>query len=99
MKLYSSFKLRQPVLVSFVRGVVIKHNMDLFVRGLIGQHAIEETAKILPLLILRKFRLHLASADFKGGKQIQCNGSLYLPRQRADSVMITSPARSVRIGT
>jgi hypothetical protein len=60
----SSLELRQSVVVSFGWGVVIQYDVDLFVRRLIGPHAIKETAKILPLLILRKLRLHLASADF-----------------------------------
>src|ERR1039457_4559911 len=49
MKPHSPFERRQPVVVSFVRGVVVKDDMDLFVLRLIGQHAIQEAAKILPL--------------------------------------------------
>jgi hypothetical protein len=35
------------------------------------QYVVQEAAKILPLLILRKLRLNLAGADFEGGEQIQ----------------------------
>jgi hypothetical protein len=68
MKLDSPFELRQPVVVSLVRGVVIQDDMDLRVLRLIGQHAIQEAAKILPPLKLRELRLDVAGADFEGGK-------------------------------
>ncbi len=71
MKPDSALELRQPVIVSLVRRVVIKNDVDLRVWWLIGQHTIKEAAKILPLLKLRELRLHLASTDFEGGKQIQ----------------------------
>src|ERR1700687_4430336 len=40
MKLHSPFELCQPVVVSFVRGVVVKDHVDLFVLRGIGQHAL-----------------------------------------------------------
>jgi len=42
MKLDSLFELRQPIVVSLVRGVIIKDDVDLRVLWLIGQHAIRE---------------------------------------------------------
>jgi hypothetical protein len=36
--------------------------MDFFVLWLIGQHTFEETAKILPLLVLGELRMNLAGA-------------------------------------
>ena len=71
MKPDSPLELRQPVVVSFVGGVIIKDDVDLRVLRLIGQHAIQEATKVFPLLKLRELRLNLASADFEGGKQIQ----------------------------
>ena len=50
MKLDSPLELRQPVVISFVRGVIIKDDVDLFVLRLLGQHAIQEAAKILRFL-------------------------------------------------
>jgi hypothetical protein len=47
-----------------VRGVVIQDDVDLRVLRLIGQHAVREAAKILPLFKLRELRLNLTSADF-----------------------------------
>jgi hypothetical protein len=45
--------------------------VNLRISRLIVQHVLKEGAKILPLLGLRELRLNLASADLKGGKQIQ----------------------------
>ena len=59
MKLDSPLELRQPIVVSLVRGVVIQDDVDLRVLRLIGQHAIQEAAKILPLFKLRELRLNL----------------------------------------
>ena len=64
MKPDSPLELRQPIVVSFVRGVVIQDDVDLRVLRLIGQHAVREAAKILPLFKLRELRLNLTSADF-----------------------------------
>ena len=58
MKLDSPLELRQPVVVPFVWGVVIQDDVDLCVLRLIGQHAVQEAAKILPLLELRELRLN-----------------------------------------
>lgn len=71
MKLDQPLEPRQPILVALVRRVVVKNDMDLLVLRLVGQHVIQEAAKILPLLILRKLRLPLARADLESGKQIQ----------------------------
>ena len=56
MKLDPPMELPQPIVVSFVRGVVIQNDVDLPVR-LIGQHSIKETAKVLPLLYSVNFVL------------------------------------------
>ena len=50
MKLDSSLELREPVVVSFVRGVIIQDDVDLAVPRLVGQHAIQKATKVLPLL-------------------------------------------------
>lgn len=42
MKLDAPFELRQPIVVSLVRGVVIKDDVDLRVLRLVGQHAIHK---------------------------------------------------------
>ena len=60
MKLDSPFELRQPIIVSLVRGVIIEDDVDFRALRLIGQHAIQEAAKILPLLKLCELRLNLA---------------------------------------
>jgi hypothetical protein len=70
MKPDPPLELLQPVVVSFVRGVIIKDDADLRVLRLIGRHVLKKAAKILPLLGVRELRFNLASADLKGGKQI-----------------------------
>jgi hypothetical protein len=45
--------------------------VDFSVLRLIRQHAIQETTKILPLLIFGELRLNLTGVDGKGGEQIQ----------------------------
>src|SRR5260370_33451723 len=71
MKLAPPFELREPAVVSFVRRVVIKDDVDLLILRLVGQYVVKEAAKIPPLLILRKLRLNLTSAHFEAGGQIQ----------------------------
>lgn len=71
VKLHAPLKLRQPVVVSFMRGVVIEDHMDFPVLRLISQHAIQEAAKVLPLLGFGELRVNLASINFEGGEQIQ----------------------------
>jgi hypothetical protein len=71
MKLDPRLELRQPVVVSFMREIVVENHMNFPVLRLIGQHAVQEAAKVLPLLILSKLCLDLASADFERGEQIQ----------------------------
>ena len=70
MKLDPPFELREPIVVSFVRRVVIQDDVDLLVPRLVGQYVVKEAAKILPFLILRKLRLNPASTDFKSREQI-----------------------------
>jgi hypothetical protein len=43
--------------------------MDVPVLRLIGQHALQEAKKVLPLLVLGEFRVNLASIDFEGVSQ------------------------------
>jgi hypothetical protein len=52
--------------VLFVRAIIVEDDVDFFVWWLIGQHVFEETAKILPLLVLGELRVNLASADLQG---------------------------------
>ena len=51
MKLDAPLELLQPVVIPFVGGIVIQDDVDLPVLRLIGQHAIQEAAEVLPLLI------------------------------------------------
>jgi hypothetical protein len=68
VKLDATFEFRQPVVVPFVAGIVVEDDVNFFVLRLIGEHFVKETAKILPLLVLRKLGVHLAGADFQGSK-------------------------------
>src|SRR5258708_28852838 len=54
-----------------MRGIVVEDDVDLPVLRLIGQHAVQETAKVLPLFEFGELRVNLAGADFEGGEQIQ----------------------------
>src|SRR5665811_1591405 len=54
-----------------MRGIVVEDHMDFPVLRLIGQHAIQEATKVLPLLEFGELRVNLAGADFEGGEQIQ----------------------------
>ena len=47
MKLDSPLELGQPVIVSLVRRVVIKDDMDFVVLRLISQHSIQKGPRIL----------------------------------------------------
>jgi hypothetical protein len=97
MELDSPFELRQPVVISFVRGVVIEDEVDLCVLRLIGQHAVEEAAKILPLFVLRKSSLHLASADLQTDSA--CHDAYRCSSARARPCRYPSPhsPRSARL--
>ena len=67
----SPLKLRQPVVVPFVSGIVIEDDMNLPVLRLVGQHGIEKATKVLPLLVFGELRVNLSGVDFKSGEQIQ----------------------------
>src|ERR1700730_6286468 len=83
MKLDSSLELRQPLVVSFMRRIVVEDDMDLPVLRLISQHVIQEATKVLPLLVLGELGVNLAGVDFKGGEQIQRSVTLVSTLQRA----------------
>jgi hypothetical protein len=72
VKLDTTLELSQPVIVSFMGGIVVEDDVDFFVLRLLGEHTVEEALKVFPLLVVGKLRVNLAGADFQGGEQIQC---------------------------
>ena len=57
VKLDSPLELRQPVVVSLMRGIVVEDDMDFPVLRWIGQHAVQEATKVLPLLEFGELRV------------------------------------------
>ncbi len=60
MKPDPALEFRQPVVVSFVSGIVIEDDMDFPVLWQIGQYAVQKAAKVFPLLIFGELRVDLA---------------------------------------
>src|SRR6266568_5287095 len=83
VKLDASLEFPQPVVVSFMRRVVVEDDVEFPVLRMIRQHAIQEGTKVLPLLEFGELRVNLASLDFESGKQIQRAVTLVSALQRA----------------
>ena len=49
---------------------MVDNDVDFPIRRLIGQHALQKTAKLLPLLGCGELAGDLARADCKGGKKM-----------------------------
>ncbi len=50
VKLDPALVPRPPIFVFLVRCLVVQDDMDFFVRGLFGEHAIKKVAKVFPFL-------------------------------------------------
>ena len=85
MELHTALVLSQPVVVLLVRAVVVQDHMDFFVHRALQHHAVEESAKIFPLLLRRGLCIDMPAGHFQGRKEVQSTmafvGALQGPHQ------------------